>query len=330
MKSTFLLPTLFSLLAHPAFTCAENSTTTNILLPLYVYPGPGAWDPVYNAIASNPSLQFQIVINPSSGPGIPSSSNGSSNGTNLVGYDANWINATATINSFDNARTFGYVHLMNGESAIKDVEQNITTWKAWGNASHPDLDGRNASIHGIFFDESPDNMTEYMANLTTFAHTMLDGSSTDDAEGEEDGPINIIFNPGKVVLDNAYFTLADHVIVCEIAAENYSTKVPTENVPKEYASHASILIYDFEDYEDSSEEKLRSWLRGMVHAGIGSVNVVSKGWDQSALDSTDSAPADIGTVATLLMEGKAGRVSGGGLGVLVMVVSGVVGLLMLL
>ncbi|PSR74602.1 Spherulation-specific family 4, partial [Coniella lustricola] len=207
---------------------------TNILLPLYVYPVAGAWDPVYAAIAANPTLQFQVVINPSSGPGVPAAQNGS----DAIGYDDNWINATATVNSFANARTFGYVHLLNGQSPLDQVQANLSTWRAWGNASN--IAGqRNASIHGVFFDETPDNMTAYMANVTQLAHATLDND-----DDNTTSTINTIFNVGKAALDNAYFALADHVIVCEIAAENYSTSVPTANVPAEFASRAAILVYD--------------------------------------------------------------------------------------
>ena len=41
------------------------------LLPLYIYPGTSltAWTPIFNAIKQYPSVHWQVVINPDSGPG---------------------------------------------------------------------------------------------------------------------------------------------------------------------------------------------------------------------------------------------------------------------
>lgn len=268
-----------------ALCTTVHALKTNILLPLYVYPVPGAWDHVYSAIEKNPKLQFQVVINPSSGPGSSSS----------VGYDDNWINATATINSYNNTRTFGYVHLLNGEEAAEAVEANITTWKAWAGYG-----AANISVHGIFFDETPDNDTAYMQALVGAAHDGLGPAS------------QVIFNPGKAVLDDEYFSLADHVIVSEVTAETYrdaSESAPKENVAPQHASHASILVYDFAAGGGSASE-LKTWVQGMVAAGIGSVNVVDYGWDAS---NTSDGPAGVGTVAALLVEARASAGRGGGM-----------------
>lgn len=256
-----------------ALPATVEALRTNILIPLYVYPVPGAWDRLYEAIKKCPSLEFQIVLNPSSGPGSSS-----------VGFDSNWINATSIINSYHNTRTFGYVHLLGGDEPIQDIEANVTQWASWNSYSHANL-----SIHGIFFDETPDNDTVYMQNLTDFAHAKLGSSS------------QIIFNPGKVVYDDLYFTMADHVIVSEVQASTYTTSVPSQNVAPQYASRASILVYEFASSGGTSSD-LKTWLDGMVKTGIGSVNVVDYGWDAS---TTGDSPADIGTVAELLVEAGA-------------------------
>lgn len=266
---------IFAAVLAPVLSTTVEALRTNILIPLYVYPVPGAWDHLYAAIEKYPSLEFQVVLNPSSGPGLSS-----------VGFDSNWINATTVINSYPNIRTFGYVHLLRGDEPAQNIEANITQWASWNSYNQA-----NISIHGIFFDETPDNDTVYMQNITDFAHSKLGPSS------------QIIFNPGKAVYDDLYFTMADHVIVSEVTASTYTTEVPTQNVLSQYASRASILVYEFASGGGTSSD-LKTWLDGMVKAGIGSVNVVNYGWDAS---TTGDSPANVGTVSELLVE--AGAVS---------------------
>lgn len=45
-------------------------SSTSILVPLYVWPeDDSTWAPVFNAISSYPDVQFQVIVNPNSGPG---------------------------------------------------------------------------------------------------------------------------------------------------------------------------------------------------------------------------------------------------------------------
>lgn len=281
-----------------------QALTTNILVPLYVYPSTGAWDTVVNAIKAYPSLTFQIIINPANGPG--------NSGT---GYDDSWRTALSTINSYSNVETYGYVHCSYGAQSTNAVETNITTWQTWNTYTAKDI-----SMTGIFFDETPDGNTAYMTTLATFAHSKLGSSS------------KIIFNPGGKVTGNDYFSLADHVVVFEDTASackfpptrgissqtpqaskprlrlkhitdkrhprTDSTSVPKNNVPSQYASKASILIYSFQNSNGGTTAELTTWLKGMVTAGIGSVNIVDDTWN----DANDAAaPASIGSVASILV-----------------------------
>lgn len=278
------------LLSSSGITTALN---TNLLVPLYVYPSPGAWDHVYRAVRDHPSLQFHIVINPDSGPGPAAS----------TGYDANWINATATLNAFPNVRTFGYVHLLHGAAPPQDVVANITAWASWSAPRSADpAAAANTSMAGVFFDETPAGATAYMQQLADAAHQQLGAAA------------HLVFNPG-VALAGAdadaagYFALADHVVVSESRAATYTTAVPTANVPARYAPRASILVSDFAALGSAATRPLlQRWLRGMVRAGIGSVNVVDYGWDRA---NAADAPADIGSVADLLVQAQGGAGTNG-------------------
>jgi len=112
---------------------------STILIPLYVYPAPGAWEPLYTALKNHPSLDFTVVVNPSNGPGLG------------AGPDANYTRELPRLNTFSNVRTVGYVstdYLARDPGAIlRDIE----VYSAWS---------ENATVHnmgvkGIFLDETP-------------------------------------------------------------------------------------------------------------------------------------------------------------------------------
>jgi Spherulation-specific family 4 len=59
MKTSFL----------STLSLAALGAATQVLLPLYIYPLTGVWDPVYDAIAAYPDLLFRVIVNVDSGPG---------------------------------------------------------------------------------------------------------------------------------------------------------------------------------------------------------------------------------------------------------------------
>lgn len=93
-------------------TMTSATAATNILLPLYVYPSNGGWDPVYAAVAAYPSVQFQIVVNPDSGPGAGQYPN------------SDYVAGLAKLNSYSNVKTIGYVHTSYGKESTAGKDQN--------------------------------------------------------------------------------------------------------------------------------------------------------------------------------------------------------------
>lgn len=64
-----------------ALAMASIVSSTSILIPLYVWPEDiTTWDPVYNTASENPDIEFQVIINPNSGPGDSSKTRGSESG----------------------------------------------------------------------------------------------------------------------------------------------------------------------------------------------------------------------------------------------------------
>jgi hypothetical protein len=53
-----------------ALSLTSLVSSTGILLPLYSWPeDDSTWSPVYEAATAHPDILFQVIINPSSGPG---------------------------------------------------------------------------------------------------------------------------------------------------------------------------------------------------------------------------------------------------------------------
>lgn len=77
-----------------------------ILIPLYIYPvldsGASAWTFLTNTIRANPNVLFEIIINPSNGPGDV--------GSNGCSTDPNYNSGMASLNAFENTNLLGYVH----------------------------------------------------------------------------------------------------------------------------------------------------------------------------------------------------------------------------
>ena len=68
------------------YQATASVSPPTVAIPLYIYPSPQAWEPLHNAIVDNPSVTFQIIINPNNGPGS-------------AAPDANYIAEVARLNS---------------------------------------------------------------------------------------------------------------------------------------------------------------------------------------------------------------------------------------
>ena len=210
-----------------------------ILLPLYIYPLPGAWDPLFTAAKANPDVTFQAVINPWTGPGAGDCP------------DASYINATSYLNSIPNIKTLGYVHTAAqwdcGPDAdwirpctqpLSALEANITKYQNWPTSDCSTNNADDVHIDGIFFDEAPDyaNCTSYMSNITAFAKkTLTHGGNT------------VLFNAG-VQVDAAYWSIADYINVFENTEAVYDTAdIGALDGDGSYHSQSTMILYDYTD-----------------------------------------------------------------------------------
>lgn len=187
-----------------------------------------------------------------------------------------------TLNSYSNVQLFGYVHCNYDISSGDEINLNVTRWNSWN--ADPKI-----SIDGIFYDEIPNEEGDnesvaFLASLVKTAQSTFG-----------DHPFQSIFNPGATPQHLELYDSADYIVVFESEASSYNDAVLANQIPPGNASQSSILIYDFAGQGDAGQ--LRTWLQGMISAGVGSVDILNTGYSEA---NDDSGPADIGSVASIL------------------------------
>ncbi|EON95716.1 putative cell surface spherulin 4-like protein [Phaeoacremonium minimum UCRPA7] len=204
-----------------------------ILVPLYIYPTPTSWEPLFLAAKSCPDLEFLVVVNPGNGPGPEAMP------------DVNYLDALGKLSMIPNAKVIGYVHCSYGKRATTAIEKDILTYQGWkikDGISH-------IRMEGIFFDEVPSSTVyvQYMANLSRAVRKALESS-----DGEAGRNSTVIYNPG-VVIDPAFYQTADFVVAFENQATQWDSTVvrgamaalPTTLRAKSVAiAHSSPNLHD--------------------------------------------------------------------------------------
>lgn len=213
------------ILSSLAALAATALAGTNVMVPLYVYPGNTtwtnpAWSAAVSAIKANPDLHFYVVINPNSGPKNTSDPTGFNGGycqvyndTNYIPHGCNrdWTTHLASINERNNAQTIGYVYTSYGARDIDEVKADILEWSEW--ASEPTWtagEDANIKMHGLWFDEigaDPGNYSYYQ-ELITYANETFTGSSSSSSKSKKRsssssssssrGAYTVVLNAGPV------------------------------------------------------------------------------------------------------------------------------------
>ncbi|KAF2273403.1 uncharacterized protein EI97DRAFT_156392 [Westerdykella ornata] len=197
----------------------------SVILPLYVYPSAGAWEPLREMASSYPHVHFTAIVNPHNGPG----------GGALPNED--YAQAIRALNSLNNVRTIGYVSTTWCSKTVESVLDEIALYDGWGQ-SDPSL-----AMGGIFFDETPTRYSpENISYLLTISHAVHD------QHGLKDG--FVVHNPGAVpeaqyFVDPTFKQAADLTIIFEDTYDHWTR-------------NADALIKATESYD-------RSKLAAMLH-----------------------------------------------------------------
>lgn len=238
MRLHHLLTSLFVLPSYSLY----------ILLPLYIYPEDGSWAPLINAVTAHPAVDFQIIINPDSGPGASQYP------------DPGYIAGIAQLNQFPNTQLLGYVHTSYAARPYADVTADINVYAGWANYTAADI-----SLGGIFFDEVTASTNrvqkQYMKNISSYARSQIGNY-----------PFNniIVFNPGEVI-DKSYFAYCDTIVEFEDTYSNYQGQATINTFQPLYHQDTAIIINEV----SVDKKTVKSLVQTMQVNGIGGVYLTS-------------------------------------------------------
>ena len=199
---------------------AVSSNALFIIFPLYLYPGDNgsAWNDVTATIEAYPGVQWQVIVNPNSGPGT-------------TGYpsDPNIISGIAKLNSYPNVNTVGYVDTAYGQKAVSSVNAETDVYASWAGYGDADI-----AIGGIYFDcvSSEQSSSVYSYYETVAAHARSSISS---------GP-HVVFNPGYRA-PTQLFSYADTVVEFEDSLANYEAADIIGQIPAEFRGQSALQVY---------------------------------------------------------------------------------------
>ncbi|ERF71976.1 hypothetical protein EPUS_07446 [Endocarpon pusillum Z07020] len=184
---------VFSRRRHP------KGLKSTVLVPLYIYPIPGAWEPLHEAIIARPNLNFTVIINPDSGPGstrYPSSE---------------YTSEVQRLNVYPNVRMMGYVRIGYAKRNLTEVLEDISTYSGW--SVNPNA--TDQAVHGIFFDETPN---EYTSEVSDYLKSI--NQAAKNAAGLLPAR-TIIHNPGSIPDARLTDADVDITVVFEASYQEY-------------------------------------------------------------------------------------------------------------
>ncbi len=254
---TILTPLLLA--ALPFSSCID------VLLPLYLYPGESAsaWSPIFSTIESHPGVNFEVVVNPNSGPG-----------TSSFPTDANIINGIAKLNTYPNVHTVGYVLTQHRTRDPALVKADVDVYAKW--ASYADAD---IAIGGIYFDEVSSETTsanyDHYAALAAHAREKIPGGK-------------VVYNPGYRA-PVQLFESADLMVEFEDSLANYQSQGILGQIPAGFEGKSAVQVYDTPEGTD-----VGALIGEMAQKGLGAVyfgeDCCYKVWNKGLLQKmADSA-----------------------------------------
>ncbi|KAG9234923.1 Spherulation-specific family 4 [Amylocarpus encephaloides] len=208
--SVVLLVIILAVVIPIAVIFSRRSSTvkgikSTVLVPLYIYPSPGAWDPLYKVVTDNPNQNFTIILNPSSGPGA------------APYVSDEYMLAVRQINAYPNVETVGYVPTGYAARNITAVLSDISVYSGWNTNANAST-GTSLAVHGIFFDEAPSGFSDAAA---TYMKTI--NQAAKNSSGLL-GDRTIIQNPGTIPDARLVDPTTDYSVVFEASYGEFQEK----------------------------------------------------------------------------------------------------------
>ncbi|KAI4953745.1 hypothetical protein J4E91_002593 [Alternaria rosae] len=173
----------------------------SILLPLYVYPSAGAWEPLYTAAKAHRNVDFNVIINPCSGPCMGSLP------------DQVYLDEVPKLRAYPNIRTLGYVATDYADKPIESLLAEIDTYARWPQVTNI----TKMRVDGIFLDETPSTLDEDDYEYLKTANQAIKNNTafSDRFIAHNPGliPTSILTSP--TVLQESYLNLTDLTVVFE-------------------------------------------------------------------------------------------------------------------
>ncbi|KAF2474811.1 uncharacterized protein BDR25DRAFT_384201 [Lindgomyces ingoldianus] len=220
----------------------------SILLPLYIYPWAGAWDPLYSAARTHPNLNITAIINPCSGP--------CANGIAEQPY----ITEIPKLKQYPNIRTLGYVATNYTNKPIDAVVQEIYTYANWTKT----MNNPSLAMDGIFFDEVPGTYDWHYRDYLNLAKDAVKASS---GLGQK----FIVHNPGTIPNINwNYLEIADVTVVYEetymnfLDAPNFNALKALSNNTHFPKSKMAVMLHTVPNIPDDLLDWTAKQLKDMV------------------------------------------------------------------
>lgn len=232
MQLSYLFLFVLALPAHSLF----------ILVPLYLYPDVEAstWSNVTAIIAANPRVNWQIIVNPTSGPGT-------------YPPDAGYITGVSKINSYPNALTLGYVDTNYTRVPYSKLTSDIDTYARWSSYTNA-----NISISGIFFDDvsntAASTVYTYYQKASAYAYARMPSDITP-----------VILNTGALA-PAQLFDYADTILQYENSQSNYKDVTTIDTFTQGYDGQTAVVVYNTTD-----TAAVKNSVHTLAQKGLGAV-----------------------------------------------------------
>ncbi|KAG5725143.1 Spherulin-4 [Termitomyces sp. T112] len=194
------------------------------IFPLYIYPNNSCsnWAPLLSAIPTYSNLQFILVINPASGPGLAGSQPD-------VNYQACVTQLRDAGMDHGNVKMIGYVRTGFGGLPLNNITTDIDTYAGWSATAQAGVDYH---VEGIFFDEAvtnSGNISSYQ-NYASYAKMKLgpDAYTNDNDTFCSIAMLQITLNPGTWddgTSSSDVFTFADMIVTFEKTFNDFQASV---------------------------------------------------------------------------------------------------------
>ena len=201
------------------FILTPLASSINILVPLYVYPDTNAsgWSALLSTIAAFPSVHWEIIVNPESGPGPDPYP------------DSNYIDALTKLNGHPNVSTVGYVEVHDTQEPLTSVQTQINQYADWASYA-----GANITVNGIFFDDTSNAATQanydYMATVSGYVKAAFPSPDA-----------RVVCNPGTLAPEQL-FQSCDTIVESEVAFANFDEETVVAGTPAAHTEASAIMV----------------------------------------------------------------------------------------